>query len=95
MDNHFEVMWDLFSNPFPPGNPELSVLDEVLLSQQTRDPNFSPHAGHPEPVERTVTDRKFSLSDAGAMEILEAVLHPPDEELYDKNPSQTTLVTRC
>ena len=82
MDNHFEVMWDLFRSIPSIENPELSVLDEYYYLNK-RDPNYSLMRATQNRGEDGHTDGKFGLSDAGAMEIMK-LFFTPDEELYDK-----------
>ena len=82
MDNHFEVMWDLFRSIPSIENPELSVLDEYYYLNK-RDPNYSLMRATQNCGEDGRTDGKFGLSDAGAMEIMR-LFFTPDEELYDK-----------
>ena len=82
MDNHFEVMWDLFRSIPSIENPELSVLDEYYYLNK-RDPNYSLMRATQNRGEDDRTDGKFGLSDAGAMEIMK-LFFTPDEELYDK-----------
>ena len=82
MDNHFEVMWDLFRSIPSIENPELSVLDEYYYLNK-RDPNYSLMRATQNHGEDGHTDGKFGLSDAGAMEIMK-LFFTPDEELYDK-----------
>ena len=82
MDNHFEVMWDLFRSIPSIENPELSVLDEYYYLNK-RDPNYSLMRATQNRGEDGRTDGKFGLSDAGAMEIMR-LFFTPDGELYDK-----------
>ena len=82
MDNHFEVMWDLFRSIPSIETPELSVLDEYYYLNK-RDPNYSLMRATVNRGEDAHTDGKFGLSDRGAMEIMR-LLFTPDEELYDR-----------
>ena len=82
MDNHFEVMWDLFRSIPSIETPELSVLDEYYYLNK-RDPNFSLMRATQNRGEDAHTDGKFGLSDEGAMEIMR-LFFTPDEELYDR-----------
>ena len=82
MDNHFEVMWDLFRSIPSIETPELSVLDEYYYLNK-RDPNYSLMRATENRGQDAHTDGKFSLSDAGAMEIMR-LFFTPDEELYDR-----------
>ena len=82
MDNHFEVMWDLFRSIPSIETPELSVLDEYDY-RNNRDPNYSLMRATENRGQDAHTDGKFGLSDAGAMEIMR-LFFTPDEELYDR-----------
>ena len=82
MDNHFEVMWDLFRSIPSIETPELSVLDEYYYLNK-RDPNYSLMRATVNRGEDAHTDGKFGLSDRGAMEIMR-LFFTPDEELYDR-----------
>lgn len=82
MDNHFEVMWDLFRSIPSIENPGQSVLDEYYWLNK-RDPNYSLCRATVNRGEDAHTDGKFGLSDKGAMEIMR-LFFTPDEELYDK-----------
>ena len=82
MDNHFEVMWDLFHSIPSIETPGLSVLDEYYYLNK-RDPNYSLMRATQNRGEDSHTDGKFGLSDAGALEIMK-LFFTPDEELYDK-----------
>ena len=82
MDNHFEVMWDLFRSIPSIETPDLSVLDEYYYLNK-RDPNCSLCRATVDRGEDARTDGKFGLSDQGAMEIMR-LFFTPDEELYDR-----------
>ena len=82
MDNHFEVMWDLFRSIPSIETPELRVLDEYYYLNK-RDPNYSLMRATQERGKDAHTDGKFGLSDAGAMEIMK-LFFTPDEDLYDR-----------
>ena len=82
MDNHFEVMWDLFRSIPSIETPELSVLDEYYYLNK-RDPNYSLCRATVDRGQDARTDGKFGLSDKGAMEIMR-LFFTPDEELYDR-----------
>jgi len=75
MDNHFEVMWDLFHSIPSIETEGVSVLDEYYWLNK-KDPNYSL-------CEDAHTDGKFALSDKAAMEIMK-LFFTPDEQLYDK-----------
>ena len=82
MDNHFEVMWDLFRSIPSIETPELTVLDEYYYLNK-RDPNYSLCRATADRGQDAHTDGKFGLSDQGAMEIMR-LFFTPDEELYDR-----------
>lgn len=82
MDNHFEVMWDLFRSIPSIENEGLSVLDEYYYLNK-KDPNYSLMRATENRGQDAHTDGKFGLSDKGAMEIMK-LFFTPDQELYDK-----------
>ena len=82
MDNHFEVMWDLFRSIPSIETEGVSVLDEYYWLNK-EDPNYSLCRATVDRGRDTHTDGKFGLSDKGAMEIMR-LFFTPDEELYDK-----------
>ena len=82
MDNHFEVMWDLFRSIPSIETEGVSVLDEYYWLNK-RDPNYSLCRATVRQGEDAHTDGKFGLSDKGAMEIMR-LFFTPDEDLYNK-----------
>ena len=82
MDNHFECMWDLFRSIPSIETEGVSVLDEYYWLNK-KDPNYSLMRATINRGEDAHTDKKFCLSDKGAMEILK-LFFTPNEELYDK-----------
>ncbi|MGG7142047.1 oleate hydratase [Clostridium nigeriense] len=82
MDNHFEVMWDLFRSIPSIEKEGVSVLDEYYWLNK-KDPNYSLCRATINRGEDAHTDGKFNISDKGAMEIMH-LFFTPDEELYDK-----------
>lgn len=82
MDNHFEVMWDLFRSIPSIEDPSVSVLDEYYWLNK-EDPNYSLCRATHEQGKDAGTDGKFGLSDKAAMEIMQ-LFFTPDEELYDR-----------
>ena len=82
MDNHFEVMWDLFRSIPSIEDPDVSVLDEYYWLNK-RDPNFSLCRATRNRGEDAGTDGRFSISDKGALEIM-TLFFTPDEQLYGK-----------
>lgn len=82
MDNHFEVMWDLFRSIPSIETEGVSVLDEYYWLNK-EDPNYSLCRATVNRGEDAHTDGKFDISDKGAMEIME-LFFTPDEDLQDK-----------
>ncbi|WP_414150795.1 oleate hydratase [Acetobacterium carbinolicum] len=82
MDNHFECMWDLFRSIPSIETAGISVLDEYYWLNKA-DPNFSLMRATVNCGEDAHTDKKFGLSDQGAMEIMH-LFFTPDEQLYNK-----------
>ena len=82
MDNHFECMWDLFHSIPSIETEGVSVLDEYYWLNK-EDPNYSLMRATMNRGEDAHTDRKFGVSDKGAMEIMK-LFFTPDEQLYDK-----------
>lgn len=82
MDNHFEVMWDLFRSIPSIETDGVSVLDEYYWLNK-KDPNFSLCRATEKCGQDAHTDRKFAVSDKAAMEIMR-LFFAPDEELFDK-----------
>ena len=82
MDNHFEVMWDLFHSIPSIETEGVSVLDEYYWLNK-KDPNYSLCRATVNRGEDAHTDGKFDVSDKAAMEIMR-LFFTPDEDLYDK-----------
>ena len=82
MDNHFECMWDLFHSIPSIETEGVSVLDEYYWLNK-EDPNYSLMRATINCGEDAHTDKKFAISDKGAMEIMH-LFFTPDEKLYDK-----------
>ena len=82
MDNHFECMWDLFHSIPSIETEGVSVLDEYYWLNK-EDPNYSLMRATINCGKDAHTDKKFAISDKGAMEIMH-LFFTPDEELYDK-----------
>ena len=82
MDNHFEVMWDLFRSIPSIETEGVSVLDEYYWLNK-EDPNYSLCRATVNRGEDAHTDGKFDISDKGAMEIMK-LFFTPNEELQDK-----------
>ena len=81
MDNHFEVMWDLFRSIPSIETEGVSVLDEYYWLNK-EDPNYSLCRATVNRGQDAHTDGKFGLSDCGAMEIMK-LFFTPDEDLAD------------
>lgn len=82
MDNHFECMWDLFRSIPSIEIEGVSVLDEYYWLNKA-DPNYSLMRATVNRGEDAHTDKKFNISDKGAMEIMK-LFFTPDEQLYNK-----------
>ena len=82
MDNHFECMWDLFRSIPSIETEGVTVLDEYYWLNK-EDPNYSLMRATINRGEDAHTDKKFAISDKGAMEIMK-LFFTPDEKLYDK-----------
>ena len=82
MDNHFEVMWDLFRSIPSIETEGVSVLDEYYWLNK-EDPNYSLCRTTVNRGQDAHTDKKFAVSDKAQMEIMR-LFFTPDEELYDK-----------
>ena len=82
MDNHFEVMWDLFRSIPSIETEGVSVLDEYYWLNK-EDPNYSLCRATVNRGQDAHTDGKFDISDKGAMEIMK-LFFTPNEELQDK-----------
>jgi len=82
MDNHFEVMWDLFHSIPSIETEGVSVLDEYYWLNK-KDPNYSLCRATVNRGEDAHTDGQFAVSDKAAMEIMR-LFFTPDEDLYDK-----------
>lgn len=82
MDNHFEVMWDLFHSIPSIETEGVSVLDEYYWLNK-EDPNYSLCRATVNRGQDAHTDKKFVVSDKAQMEIMR-LFFTPDEELYDK-----------
>ena len=82
MDNHFEVMWDLFRSIPSIETEGVSVLDEYYWLNK-EDPNYSLCRATVNRGEDAYTDGKFDISDKGAMEIMK-LFFTPNEDLQNK-----------
>ena len=82
MDNHFEVMWDMFRSIPSIETEGVSVLDEYYWLNK-RDPNYSLCRVTETRGQDAHTGGKFGLSDKGAMELMH-FFFTPDEYMEDK-----------
>ena len=82
MDNHFEVMWDLFRSIPSIETEGVSVLDEYYWLNKA-DPNYSLCRATVDRGQDAHTDGKFGLSDKGAKEILK-LFFTPNEDMQNK-----------
>ena len=82
MDNHFEVMWDLFRSIPSIENADMTVLDEYYRLNK-RDPNYSLCRVTCKRGLDAGTGGRFGLSDKAAVELLDLFL-TPDEDLYGR-----------
>mgnify|MGYP002728200043 CR=1 FL=1 len=74
MDNHFEVMWDMFRSIPSIETEGVSVLDEYYWLNK-EDPNFSLCRSTKARGVDAGTNGKFNLSDKASMEIMKLFLH--------------------
>ena len=82
MDNHFEVMWDLFRSIPSIEDENMSILDYYYrLNKQ--DPNYSLCRATVNRGEDAGLDNKFGLSDKACREIMN-LFFTPEEQLDDK-----------
>ena len=86
MDNHFEVMWDVFRDIPSIETPDVSVLDEYYWLNK-RDPNYSLCRATVNRGEDAHTDKRFELDKESAMALSKLFL-TPEKELEDKKISQ-------
>ena len=82
MDNHFEVMWDMFRSIPSIETEGVSVLDEYYWLNKA-DPNYSLCRATVNRGEDAHTDGKFDISDKGAMEIMK-LFFTANEDLQNK-----------
>lgn len=85
MDNHFEVMWDMFRDVPSIENPEVSVLDEYYWLNK-HDPNYSLCRATVNRGEDAHTDKKFNLDRESALALSQLFI-TSEKELEDKKIS--------
>ena len=86
MDNHFEVMWDVFRDVPSIETPNVTVLDEYDWLNK-HDPNYSLCRASVNRGEDAHTDKKFALDKASAMALSKLFL-TPEKDLEDKKISE-------
>lgn len=86
MDNHFEVMWDMFRDVPSLEEPGLSVLDEYYRLNK-HDPNYSLCRATVECGKDAHTDKKFELDRDSAL-ALSKLFITPEKELEGKKISE-------
>lgn len=85
MDNHFEIMWDVFRDVPSIETPNVSVLDEYYWLNK-HDPNYSLCRATVNKGEDAHTDKLFKLDKDSAMALSQLFI-TPEANLEDKNIS--------
>ena len=85
MDNHFEVMWDMFRDVPSIENPDVSVLDEYYWLNK-HDPNYSLCRATVNRGENAHTDGQFKL-DKKSAKALSKLFMTPEKKLENKKIS--------
>lgn len=85
MDNHFEVMWDVFRDVPSIETPNVSVLDEYYWLNK-HDPNYSLCRATTDCGKDANTDKQFKLDKASAL-ALSKLFMTPEDQLEDKKIS--------
>lgn len=85
MDNHFEIMWDVFRDVPSIETPNVSVLDEYYWLNK-HDPNYSLCRATVNKGEDAHTDKLFKLDKDSAMALSQLFI-TPEENLEDKKIS--------
>ena len=85
MDNHFEVMWDVFRDVPSIETPDVSVLDEYYWLNK-HDPNYSLCRATTDCGKDAHTDKQFKLDKASAL-ALSKLFMTPEDQLEDKKIS--------
>lgn len=86
MDNHFEVMWDVYRDVPSIETEGVSVLDEYYWLNK-KDPNYSLCRATVNRGENAHTDGKFELDKESALELTKLFM-TPEEQLEDKKISE-------
>ena len=92
MDNHFEVMWDLFRSIPSIETDGVSVLDEYYWLNK-EDPNYSLCRSTKARGVDGGTNGKFALSDKASMEIMSCSSHRTRNYTARRSPTSSTM--RC
>ncbi|WP_295092939.1 oleate hydratase [uncultured Catenibacterium sp.] len=85
MDNHFEIMWDVFRDVPSIETPNVSVLDEYYWLNK-HDPNYSLCRATVNKGENAHTDKLFKLDKDSAMALSQLFI-TPESDLEDKKIS--------
>lgn len=85
MDNHFEIMWDVFRDVPSIETPNVSVLDEYYWLNK-HDPNYSLCRATVNKGEDAHTDKLFKLDNDSAMALSQLFI-TPEANLEDKKIS--------
>ena len=85
MDNHFEIMWDVFRDVPSIETPNVSVLDEYYWLNK-HDPNYSLCRATVNKGEDAHTDKLFKLDKESAMALSQLFI-TPEADLEDKKIS--------
>ena len=85
MDNHFEIMWDVFRDVPSIETPNVSALDEYYWLNK-HDPNYSLCRATVNKGEDAHTDKLFKLDKDSAMALSQLFI-TPEENLEDKKIS--------
>ena len=85
MDNHFEIMWDVFRDVPSIETPNISVLDEYYWLNK-HDPNYSLCRATVNKGEDAHTDKLFKLDKDSAMALSQLFI-TPEADLEDKKIS--------
>ncbi len=86
MDNHFEIMWDVFRDVPSIETPDVSVLDEYYWLNK-HDPNYSLCRATEKCGQDAHTDRKFTLDKTSALALAKLFI-TPEKDLEDKKISE-------
>ncbi|WP_298092708.1 oleate hydratase [uncultured Catenibacterium sp.] len=93
MDNHFEIMWDVFRDVPSIETPNVSVLDEYYWLNK-HDPNYSLCRATVNKGEDAHTDKLFKLDKDSAMALSQLFI-TPESDLEDKKISDVLPESFC